>query len=501
MTPATDSPRDSAGPTPNSADASRRPDLSSTVEGGWGATLPGAHDAGTTSPGMPALVEVPPGTRPTTHPPGMITTLRPNLSTSLSGPHDEAARSSRASGFTPGTIIDGKYRLEQLLGKGGMGIVWRAEHAHLHGSVAIKFLLDRFRARPQVIERFRQEATVMGELGHPNIVRVYDISPSSSDLPYITMELLSQGSLREHLKRSGGTLPPDEACELMDGVLSALIAAHKRGIVHRDIKPDNLMLATVRSYETDMNEVQLKILDFGASLLLAETNDINKAEGLMGTPYYMSPEQASGAAIDQRSDLYSTAVVLYELIAGKLPHIAEELHTLVYLIAMEDPTPISTYAPNLPRRFREFFARALARDRADRFETAEEMREALRGLSRRLAGKNRNTALHMAAGDTGPLESIAADSKTDAQLRSFREAFESADGSTLLTPPPPKPRPARPFLPIALFAALLATPLALAIQWTRFGGLGQASTLDTLFAWTGCAGLAVLAAWQVTRAR
>ncbi len=512
MSLATDSPREPAAAASAVGAAGREQpatdvEHSATVEGGWGATLPGGQtDAETTAPGPMAITNVeplvPPGqARPTTHPPGMITTMRPGMMTTALGTlHDGVGKGSRASTLTPGTIIDGKYRLEQQLGKGGMGIVWRAEHAHLHGSVAIKFLLERFRAKPQVIERFRQEATVMGELGHPNIARVYDISPASSEMPYITMELLDQGSLREYLKRSGGHLPPDEACELMDGVLSALIAAHKRGIVHRDIKPDNLMLATVRSFETDMNEDQLKILDFGASLLLDNSSAINNGEGLMGTPYYMSPEQASGAQLDQRSDLYSTAVVLYESISGKLPHTAEDVHSLVYSIATEEPTPIATHAPNLPRPFREFFARALARDPAARFQTAEDMRQAMRGLSRKLAGKNRNTALHMAAGDTGPLETLQA--RPDSQpLRGFREALDDPTGSSR-NGQVPQPTAsavvgARPFAPVAMLAAGIALAPALLIQWLRHGGLGQAPALDTAFAWAGCAGVAVLVAWQL----
>ncbi len=421
------------------------------------------------------------------------------------GTLDGLGGGSRASSLVPGTVIDGKYRLELLLGKGGMGIVWRAEHAHLHGSVAIKFLLDRFRAKPQVIERFRQEATVMGELGHPNIVRVYDISPASAEMPYITMELLNQGSLREYLKRSGGRLPPDEACELMDGVLSALIAAHRRGIVHRDIKPDNLMLASIRSFETDMNEVQLKILDFGASLLLADTSDINTAQGLMGTPYYMSPEQASGAALDQRSDLYSTAVVLYELISGKLPHTAEEVHTLVYLIAMEEPTPISDHAPTLPRAYREFFTRALAKAPANRYASAEEMREALRKLSHKLAGKNRNTALYMASGDTSPPQpATIPPSRPDSRpMRSFREVLD--EPVALPLPPAPAPAPAPVpglgFTTMAVIAALLAVAPALLIQSLRFGTVAAAPALATLFVWAGCAGVGVLLAWRFSRPR
>ena len=433
---------------------------------------------------------LPPGElRAPTHPPGMITTAFLTL-------HDGPKGPSRASALTPGTLIDGKYRLEALLGKGGMGIVWRAEHAHLHGSIAIKFLLDRFRAKPQVIERFRQEATVMGELGHPNIVRVYDISSASSDMPYLTMELLQHGSLREHLKRSGGKLPPEEACELMDGVLSALLAAHKRGIVHRDIKPDNLMLAMVRSFETDMNEVQLKILDFGASLLLADTSDINTAEGLMGTPYYMSPEQASGAPLDQRTDLYSAGVVLYEAISGKLPHTAEDVHSLVYSIATEQPTPISTHMPNLPRPHREFFERALAVVPAHRFQSAEDMRQAMRALSPRLSGKHRNTALYLAA-DSGPV-AMAAPVPDHAPLRSFRDTLDGFERSE----PGPAPRriaPARsPALALA-FAVVVALALALVIQGSRFGSLRQASAPDTLLVWFLCAALTCGVAWLWSR--
>ncbi len=504
--PAADAPAGGSSAAAAGAAAVASAELSTTVEGGWGTTLPGQADGSTTAPGSIAGMDanpLPAAPRPQTHPPGMITTVRPGMMTTGMGTLNDGKSGSRASSLVPGTVIDGKYRLETLLGKGGMGIVWRAEHAHLHGSVAIKFLLDRFRAKPQVIERFRQEATVMGELGHPNIVRVYDISPASSDMPYITMELLNQGSLREYLKRSGGRLPPDEAVELMDGVLSALIAAHKRGIVHRDIKPDNLMLATVRSFETDMNEVQLKILDFGASLLLATSSEASSAEGLMGTPYYMSPEQASGAALDQRTDLYSTAVVLYEMISGKLPHIAEDVHTLVYIIAMEEPTPISEYAPNLPRPYREFFERALAMEPARRFQTAEEMREALRKLSRRLAGKNRNTALYMASGDTGPLTTVpAADHRPDSRpMRSFREVLDEPAAPRV---PVPAPRPAAPgsnFARAAGLAALVALGPALLVQWWRFGGLTRAPALDTAFAWAGCAGAAVFLAWRLTQAR
>ena len=476
---------------------------------GHGAMATTGHGAmATTGPGPMATTNIEALVTGKTNPPGMVTTIRPaGMMTTALGTLDGQGGGSRASSLTPGTLIDGKYRLEALLGKGGMGIVWRAEHAHLHGPVAIKFLLDRFRAKAQVIERFWQEATVMGELGHPNIARVHDISPASAEMPYITMELLDQGNLREYLKKNGGKLPHDEAVELMDGVLSALIAAHKRGIVHRDIKPDNLMLATVRSFETDMNELQLKILDFGASKLLDNSSDINTAEGLLGTPYYMSPEQASGAPLDQRSDLYSTAVVLYELISGKLPHTAEDVHSLVYNIATEAATPIEKHAPNLTRPFREFFNRALAMDPAQRHQSAEEMREQMRTLSRKLAGKVRNTALYMTGGDTGPLQTLSAEqARPDSSpMRSFRAALDAPKAP----PPAPLPIPPRPsdsarydrqrtFPLVAAIAAAAALLPALLLQSLRFGELARAPVLETLFAWVGCAGAALFLAWRVT---
>ncbi len=469
-------------------------------------TLPEGQIDVTTGPGPMATTNI--ETLPTgkTYPPGMVTTMRPaGMMTTALGTLDGQGGGSRASSLSPGTLIDGKYRLEALLGKGGMGIVWRASHAHLQGAVAIKFLLDRFRAKAQVIERFWQEATVMGELGHPNIVRVHDISPASAEMPYITMELLDPGSLREYLKKSGGRLPPDEAVELMDGVLSALIAAHKRGIVHRDIKPDNLMLATVRSFETDMNEVQVKVLDFGASLLMDNQSDINTAEGLLGTPYYMSPEQASGLQLDQRTDLYSTAVVLYELISGKLPHTAEDVHSLVYSIATEAATPIDKHAPNLTRAFREFFNKALAMDPTVRFQTAEEMREQMRTLSRKLAGKVRNTALYMTGGDTGPLATLTPEQARpdSAPLRSFRAALDDPR-SEASKPAPPLPTDSvrqlrqRTFPLVAAVAAVVALLPALLLQSLRFGALAKAPVIESLFAWIGCAGVAVFLAWRVT---
>ena len=466
------------------------------------ATLPDAsasHDRSTPTPDM--VSDAAAFRMQTTHVPGMVpgmVTTQVNTLDREAGVHarERVESDVRAMALQPGAEIDGKYRLETMLGRGGMGIVWRAEHSHLHGSVAIKFLLDRFRGKPQVIERFWQEAKLMGDMGHPNIVRVLDISPATAELQYITMELLTQGSLRDHLKRSGGKVPADEAVELMDGVLSALLAAHKRGIVHRDIKPDNLMLANIRNFETDTFELGVKVLDFGASLLLA-TAEANAPDGLLGTPYYMSPEQAASQQLDQRTDLYSTAVVLYELISGKLPHQAEDVHTLVYSIATEPPEPIEAHVPTITRPFREFFQRALAMDPDSRFQTAEEMRAEMRKLSRRLAGKVRNTALYLASGDTGPISTVEASlHRSDSRMVPFRRALDGR-------PPTLKQRIYQVTRPggqpgaIAL-GAVLGAPLGWLVQSLRFASTSHAHGVDTLFACLAFAGLGSGLGWYLT---
>ncbi|MCB9570340.1 MAG: serine/threonine protein kinase [Myxococcales bacterium] len=313
-----------------------------------------------------------------------------------------------------GMVLDDKYRLDRLIGRGGMGHVWRCTHTHMVGEVAVKILIDRLRRKQSAIDRFWQEARLMGALGHPNIVKIFDVSPSTAPVPYMAMELLEQDSLRARLKREK-TIEPDEALRLLDGVLSALIAAHKRGIIHRDVKPENLMFAQVRDIHTDEVRTELKVLDFGASILLDPDATSESPEGIFGTPYYMSPEQAAGAPLDLRTDLYSAAVVLYEMISSKLPHEGDGVHALVFNIATEPPIPLRDRCPDLPPPYFEFFEKALARDADDRFQTAEAMRAALRELSGQLVRRQRHTELYLNAipdsplppppkpGDTGPV--------------------------------------------------------------------------------------------------
>ena len=357
--------------------------------------------------------------------------------------YSQEAPAPATAAMQPGVVIDGKYRLEGLLGRGGMGHVWRCTHLHMEGEVAVKILIDRLRGKPAAIERFWQEARLMGDLGHPNVVRVFDVSPPNAAIPYMTMEVLPNESLRDRLKR-GGRMNPEEALRLMDGVLSALIAAHRRGIIHRDIKPENLMFAQVRDLQTDEVRTELKVLDFGASILLDPEGERSAAEGIFGTPNYMSPEQASGAALDHRTDLYSAAVVLYEMISGKLPHEGEGVQGIVYSIATEPPIPLEARLSGLAPGYYLFFARALAREAGGRFASAEEMRAALRGLSGALARVERHTELYLAAvadtppspprsGETGPL--VPFRDKRPAESGAAAETVEAAAPSASTTAP------------------------------------------------------------------
>jgi serine/threonine protein kinase len=291
-------------------------------------------------------------------------------------------------GVVPGEVLDGKYRIDEEIAEGGMGVVWRATHMHLYAPVAIKILMPELRKQPQAIERFWREARIMGGLGHPNIVRVLDVSSPKAPLPYIVMELLSGESLRARMRRQG-KLHPADACHILDGILTALVVAHGQGIVHRDLKPENVFVIP-RSDDDQGPGYSVKVLDFGASKLLDDERDpkLTRAGGLLGTPLYMSPEQAAGGKITHHSDLYSAGVLFYEMLSERLPHDAKNLHGIILQLTTVDATPIETWLPSLGPEVRTFLAKALARDPAARFDTAETMRKHLRSVPRPAGGRS-----------------------------------------------------------------------------------------------------------------
>ena len=261
------------------------------------------------------------------------------------------------------TLFDGRYRIVRRLGTGGMANVYLAEDEELGRRVAIKILNDRHASDDQFVERFRREAKNAAGLSHPNIVSIYDRGEAEGTY-YIAMEYLEGRSLKDRIVAEG-PLPIPAAIEATRQILRALGFAHRRGVVHRDIKPHNVLLAQ------DGAERRHKVTDFGISRTAA--SQMTEAGSIVGTAQYLSPEQARGAHVDQRSDIYSVGIVLYELLTGKLPFTGETPLEIAMKHLSEVPTSPSSLRPEIPPDLDMVVLRALAKDPGDRYESAEEM--------------------------------------------------------------------------------------------------------------------------------
>jgi serine/threonine-protein kinase len=256
-----------------------------------------------------------------------------------------------------------------------MGAVWRARHARLPRPVAIKVLHEHAYESEEILLRFRREAEITSQLGHPHIVEVFDFNVLEDGRAYLVMELLDGQSLRERLKR-GPPLAPEEALEMLDQVAGALAHAHRAGVVHRDLKPENIFLVAGRE-----GRVHAKVLDFGISKMQGAHTVITQGASLMGTPRYMSPEQARGgtAEVDGRADQFSLGAIAYEILAGR-PAFAGESVTQVLLRVLEEaPEPLARVAPGVSPHAAGAVERALAKARDARFPDMDGFRRALLG--------------------------------------------------------------------------------------------------------------------------
>ncbi|MDR1442406.1 MAG: Stk1 family PASTA domain-containing Ser/Thr kinase [Bifidobacteriaceae bacterium] len=272
--------------------------------------------------------------------------------------------------FTP-RILAGRYEVGELIGRGGMAEVHVGRDARLGRTVAIKLLRSDLARDPSFQTRFRREAQAAASLNHPAVVSVYDTGEDvvtdanggTHHFPFIIMEYVEGHTLRE-LMHDGAALPIDEATDITIGVLSALQYAHHAGIVHRDIKPGNIML-TVSG--------QVKVMDFGIARALAETSEaVTQTQAVIGTAQYLSPEQARGETVDARSDLYSTGCVLFELLTGRPPFQGDSAVSVAYQHVREHAVPPSTYAPDVPQVLDQIVLKALTKDRDHRYSTASE---------------------------------------------------------------------------------------------------------------------------------
>jgi eukaryotic-like serine/threonine-protein kinase len=267
------------------------------------------------------------------------------------------------------TLFDGRYRILRKLGSGGMANVYLAEDQELGRRVAIKILNDRHANDDQFVERFRREAKNAAGLSHPNIVSIYDRGEAEGTY-YIAMEFLDGRSLKE-LILSRGPAPVAVAIDYARQILAALRFAHRNGIVHRDIKPHNVLVD---------GEGRLKVTDFG--IARAGASQMTEAGSIIGTAQYLSPEQAKGSPVDQTSDLYSVGVVLYELLTGVVPFSGDTPVEIAMKHLSAIPDPPSSHRAEIPRELDKVVMRALAKDPHERYQTAEEMEEDLARVAR-----------------------------------------------------------------------------------------------------------------------
>jgi len=275
--------------------------------------------------------------------------------------------------WEPGAEIDGRYRLAEKIGEGGMGSVWRAEHLLLGSPVAVKLLSAHAEQDEESRARFLREAKASAFLRGHNVVQLLDFGVDGKT-PYLVMELLEGETLHRRLKRLGG-LEVHYAGWMLDQVAYAVGKAHRLGIWHRDLKPANIFLAKEGELETP------KILDFGLAKLVSRdgaTGITTTAQGMIiGTPFYMSPEQIRGGKkVDHRSDLWSLSIIAYECLTGRRPFESSSLGDLVMAICQEPIPPPSSHGP-VPPGFDAWFERAAARDKDERFQSAQDWADAL----------------------------------------------------------------------------------------------------------------------------
>ncbi|HEX6117452.1 MAG TPA: PASTA domain-containing protein [Solirubrobacterales bacterium] len=327
--------------------------------------------------------------------------------------------------LTEGATVDGRYRLDRRLGSGGMADVWLAEDVELGRPVAVKVLHDRFAQDAQFVERFRREAAAAAGLMHPNVVGVFDRGEVDGTY-YIAMEYVEGSSLKNLIDRG---LNVAQAVEITRQILAAERFAHEHGIVHRDIKPQNVIVDPAG---------RVRVLDFG--IARAGASEITQTGSVMGTAQYLSPEQAQGLDVAPSSDLYSTGVVLYEMLTGRVPFDGDSAVAVALKQVSEQAAPPSSLNPGVPPALDAVVLRALAKDPANRFTSAEEFSRALDAAEADPAN----------VGDTAMFAAVA-----DPDAEAAAEAEE-------------RRRRRRRWILIGLLAAILAGLLAILLI-NRFG--------------------------------
>jgi len=318
-----------------------------------------------------------------------------------------------AAALAPGTVISGKYRVERLLGKGGMGVVVAARHLDLNQTLAIKVLLPAAAASVEATTRFLREGRSAAQLTSPHVAKVHDTGRLETGEPYLVMELLHGRDLRAHLA-DVGRVPMTQAIDWTLQAAHALAEAHKLHIVHRDVKPANLFLAQTSTGQ------QIKVVDFGISKQLDVADDLTTTASTVGTPKYMAPEQMRSAKFaDARGDIWSLGIVLYELTTGKCPFHGDSITALCFDVMERTPTVPSELNPALPHSFDEVIVRCLEKNPDDRFQSMEALATALRAVapdSGRYSGLFNAAMEHGAVSAMTPVSSVTPDPTSATKL-------------------------------------------------------------------------------------
>jgi serine/threonine protein kinase len=275
-----------------------------------------------------------------------------------------------------GDLLAGKYRVEKVLGFGGMGVVVSAFRGDLEQRVAVKFLSQAAAERPDAAERFRREARAAAKIRSEHVARVLDVGTLDTGLPYMVMEFLEGNDIADELRRLE-RLPISDAVEFILQAIEALAEAHAAGVVHRDLKPGNLFLA----HRADGSR-RVKVLDFGISKALSGTSveelSLTKTAALIGSPLYMAPEQMRSAKdVDTRADIWSLGAMLYEMLTGQPPYTGESIPQLCAALLHDDPIPLRQHRPEIPEGLEYAVLRCLMKDRSQRFPTVYDLGRAL----------------------------------------------------------------------------------------------------------------------------
>lgn len=267
------------------------------------------------------------------------------------------------SDIEPGRVLAGKFRIEQVLGRGGMGVVVAATHLQLDERVALKFLLPEALANPETVKRFEREARAAVKIKSEHVARVTDVGQLENGSPYMVMEFLNGMDLGAYLERMG-PLPVSEAVSYLTQACEAIAEAHSLGIIHRDLKPANLF----RIIRSD-GSASIKVLDFGISKVTTGAEAaMTHTSSMMGSPYYMSPEQMTSAKnVDARADIWALGIILHELLTGKVPYDGDTIPEVCARVLQNEPPAVREFRDDVPIEVERVIARALAKDRSNRF--------------------------------------------------------------------------------------------------------------------------------------